>query len=71
MFRFLLVSFQRLVFGGKYKSFPHPPLEVAGSTNENTHPNSLCELSPTPLCEVCVIYEKSKLGLSEILFVSI
>jgi hypothetical protein len=54
----------------KYKTFPLPLLEAAGSTNENTHPNSLCELSPTPLSEACVIREESKLGLSEILFVS-
>jgi hypothetical protein len=45
-------------------------LKAVGSTNENTHPISLCELSPTPLSKVCVIYEKFKLELSEILFVS-
>jgi hypothetical protein len=26
---------------------------------------SLCELPPTPLCKVCVIYKKSKFGLRE------
>jgi hypothetical protein len=56
--------------GGKYKSFPPPSYEAAGSTNKNTHPISLCELSPTPLSEVWLICEKYKLGLSEILFVS-
>jgi hypothetical protein len=40
------------------------------TTNEPNSFPCLCELSPTPLCEVCVICEKSKLGLSEILFVS-
>jgi hypothetical protein len=70
IFRFLLASSQQLVLGGGYKSFPLPPLEAAGFTNENTRPISLCELSPTPLSEVCVICEKFKLGLSEILFVS-
>jgi hypothetical protein len=44
-----------------------PTLEGTGPTNKNTLSKSLCELSPTPLCEVC---EKSKLGLTEILFVS-
>jgi hypothetical protein len=43
---------------------------TAGSTNKNTHPINLCELSPTPLSDVYVICEKFKLGLSEILFVS-
>jgi hypothetical protein len=57
-------------WGLSIKAFPLPPLKAAGSTNENTHPTSLCELSPTPLNEVCVICEKFKLGLSEILFVS-
>jgi hypothetical protein len=70
MFRFLLDSFQRLIFRDRYKSFPLPPLEIAGSINENTYLISLCELSTTHLSEVCVIYEKSKLGLSEILLVS-
>jgi hypothetical protein len=56
--------------GGKYKSFPLPPLEAAGKTNEPYSFLSLCELSSTPLCLVYVICEKSKLGLSEILFVS-
>jgi hypothetical protein len=37
MFWFLLASFQWLIFEGMYKSFPFPPLEAAGSTNENTH----------------------------------
>jgi hypothetical protein len=52
------------------KAFSLPHLKVAGSTNENIHPISLCELSPTPLSEIRVICEKSKLGLNEILFVS-
>jgi hypothetical protein len=38
MFQFLLASSQQLVLGGtSTKAFPLPPLEVAGSTNENTH----------------------------------
>jgi hypothetical protein len=45
-------------------------LEEAGTTNEPISFRSLCELLPTPLCEVCVICEKSKLGLSEIIFMS-
>jgi hypothetical protein len=57
-------------WGASIKSSPLCPLEAAGSTNKNTHPISLCELSPTPLSKVWLIYEKSKLGLSEILFVS-
>jgi hypothetical protein len=36
--------------------------------NQASH--EVCELSPTPVSEVCVICQKSKLGLSEILFVS-
>jgi hypothetical protein len=70
MFHFLLASTKWLVWGGKYKSYPLPPLEAASTTNELDSFPSLCELSPIPLCEVCVICEKSKLGLSEILFVS-
>jgi hypothetical protein len=57
-------------WGASIKASLIPPLDAAGSTNENTHPISLFELSPTPLSEVCVIYKKSKLVLSEILFVS-
>jgi hypothetical protein len=57
------------VRGASIKAFPLPLLEDADSTNKNTHPIKLCELSPTPLSEVWLIYEKSKLGLSEILFV--
>jgi hypothetical protein len=55
--------------GGKYKP-PLPPLEAAGTINEPYSFPSLCELSPTPLSEVSVICEKSKLGLSEIHFMS-
>jgi hypothetical protein len=58
------------VRGASIKAFPLPLLEDADSTNENTHPIRLCELSPTPLSEVWLIYEKFKLWLSEILFVS-
>jgi hypothetical protein len=61
-----MVSFWRI----SIKASPLPPLEAAGSTNENTHHISLYELSPTPLSEICVIYEKFKLDLSEILFLS-
>jgi hypothetical protein len=42
----------------------------ASATNELYSFLSICDLSPTPLYAVCVIYEKSKLGLSEILFAS-
>jgi hypothetical protein len=62
-----------LFFGGggaSIKASPLPPLEFAGTTNGSNSFPSLCELSPTPLCEVYLICEKSKLGLSEILFVS-
>jgi hypothetical protein len=61
MFWLLLASFQRLVGGGggKYKRFPLLPLEAAGTTNEPNSFSNLCELSPTTLCEVYVIYEKS------------
>jgi hypothetical protein len=35
MFRFLLASFQQLVFGGtSIKTFPLHPLEAAGATHE-------------------------------------
>jgi hypothetical protein len=70
-------SFYRLVLnsylgagGASIKAFPLPPLEAAGTTNEPNAFPCLSELLPTPLCEVCMICEKSKLGLSEILFVS-
>jgi hypothetical protein len=53
--------------GASIKAFPLPSLEAAGSTNENTHLKPFCELSPTPLSEVWLICEKSKLGLSEII----
>jgi hypothetical protein len=56
--------------GASIKASPLPPLEFAGTTNGSNSFPSLCELSPTPLCEVYLICEKSKLGLSEILFVS-
>jgi hypothetical protein len=67
MFQFLLASSQRLLLRGVgIKASPLRPLEAAGSTNESTHPIIICELSPTPLSEVCVICEKSKLWLNEI-----
>jgi hypothetical protein len=56
--------------GGSIKACPLPPLEAAGTINEPNSFPCLCELLPTPLCEVRVICEKSKLGLSEILFVN-
>jgi hypothetical protein len=65
MFQFLVA-----IFLNKYKNFPLTPLEAADSTKENTHPKAFCELCSTPLSEVLLIYEKHKLGLSEILFVS-
>jgi hypothetical protein len=40
-------------------------MEGAGVIHEKYLFLSLCELSPTPLCEVCVIYDKFKFGLSE------
>jgi hypothetical protein len=67
MLRFLLACFQRVVF---FREEAPPLLEEAGTTNEPISFRSLCELLPTPLCEVYVICEKSKLGLSEIIFVS-
>jgi hypothetical protein len=71
MFWFLLASSHQLAFlGASIKASLLPPLEAASTTNESYSFPSLCELSPTYLCEVCVICEKSKLGLSEILFVS-
>jgi hypothetical protein len=36
MFQFLLASF----LGASIKAFSLPPLEAAGSTNENTHPKA-------------------------------
>jgi hypothetical protein len=40
MLRFLLASFQLLVFRASIKASPFLHLEAAGSTNENTHPNA-------------------------------
>jgi hypothetical protein len=54
------------IFLGKgIKAFPLPPLEGASAIHKTHLFLSLCELFPTPLCEVCVIYEKSKFGLKE------
>jgi hypothetical protein len=67
----LLASFQRLVFERvSIKAFSLPTLDAASTPNEPNSFSSICELSPTPLNEVYVICEKSKLWLSEILFVS-
>jgi hypothetical protein len=46
-------------------AFPLPPLEGAGAIHETYSFLSLCELSPVSLCEVYVIYEKSKFELRE------
>jgi hypothetical protein len=51
--------------GTSIKGFPLPPLEGAGAIHKTYSFLSLRELSPTPLCKVCVICEKSKFGLRE------
>jgi hypothetical protein len=63
MFQFLLASSQRLVFWASIKA--PPPLEGASAIYETHSFLSLCELSPTPLCKVCVICGKFKFGLRE------
>jgi hypothetical protein len=65
MFRFLLASFRRLVFGDKYKSFPPPSFGGCWCYPRNTFILSLCELSPTPLWESCDLWEILSGGLRE------
>jgi hypothetical protein len=43
----------------------HTPLKGVRVTHETHSFLSLWELSLMPLCEVCMIYEKSKFGLRE------
>jgi hypothetical protein len=52
-------------WGTSIKAFSIPPLEGASTIHETYSFLSLCELFPTPLCEVCVICEKSDFGLRE------
>jgi hypothetical protein len=56
-----MTSFYRI----SIKVFSLPPLEVVGAIHETHSFLSICELSPTPLYEVCVIYEKFKFGMRD------
>jgi hypothetical protein len=59
---FYLLVFNGLFLLDKYKSFPSPSFGGCWCHPQNTFIISLCELSPTPLCEDLVIYEKIKVS---------
>jgi hypothetical protein len=70
IFWFLLTSFQQLVLGNSIKTFPHPSFGNCWFHQWKYTSLSLWDLSPIPLSKVWVICDKSKLELSEILFMS-